>query len=133
MVVDAPTNRASRRRMEREMAEYVPTVTLSVPERIALLSILPKEGNIVTLKILRDLGNELGLTEGEVKQGEIELGNGMLRWNPEAIAEMDKDVSMGEAATKVVVEALTALSDQNKMGMVHLALYERFVSEEETE
>jgi len=128
MVVET-SNRAAKRRLERELADDM--VSLSIPERIALLSILPKEGNIVTLKILRDLGNNLGLTEMEVKESEIEMEAGMLRWNAEAVSKMDKAIPMGDKAREVMVEALTALSDQNKMGMVHLALYERFVTEEE--
>ena len=40
--------------------------TLSVLERITLLGLLPKEGTILTLRVLRDLQRETSFSEAEL-------------------------------------------------------------------
>ena len=100
---------------------------LNVLQRLMLLNVLPKEGNFVTLKIVRDLKNELSFSEEEHKKYKFVESNGRVNWNP--AAEQFKEVHIGEKATDIIVEALKKLDKEKKLREGHLTVYEKFVKE----
>lgn len=101
---------------------------LTIKERFLILSILPSEGNIVTLKIVRDLRDNLGFSEKELKDLGIEqhpeMGN--VTWD-NAHDSDTFEIPIGEKAKDVIVDALQKASDTNKLSVDHIPLYERFV------
>jgi len=108
---------------------------LNISERVALLGVLPSEGNIVTLRIIRELQGRLSFTEQELKQYSLKNtvlpdGNVSLTWNPK-LASRTKDIEIGETANSVIVGQLKKLSDQNKLQVNMVPLYERFVEKPE--
>jgi hypothetical protein len=98
---------------------------LSVIERLGLLSVLPKEGSFVTLRIVNDLRKSVGFTEDEIKEFELREAEGRVTWN--AAAEVPRDIAIGEKATDVIVEALKNADRQQNLNASTFALYERFV------
>ena len=54
---------------------------LNVSERLTLLQGLPQEGNFLTLKIIRDLTEVVGLNEKEFKEFGIKEAEGQVSWN----------------------------------------------------
>ena len=96
---------------------------LNILNRLMLLSILPKEGNFVTLKITRDLQNELAFNEEEIKECTIEQTDKGCFWQK----EIDKDVEFGEKATEIVKEKLLELDKNRKLSMDMLSLAEKFI------
>ncbi len=100
---------------------------LNVFERLALLNVLPKQGNFVTLKIIRELKEDLSFDEKEIKELELTVDseNGNATWNPEK--DKGKEIEIGGQANKVIVEALEKLDKQNKMTENHMSLYEKFI------
>jgi hypothetical protein len=98
---------------------------LNLGERILLLSILPKEGNFATLKILRDLQNILSPSEEEYKKFEIKQENGRFSWNNEGVKE--KEIKIGEKATDLAIESLKKLDEEKKLTQNHFSLYKKFV------
>jgi len=98
---------------------------LSVLERLVLLSILPKEGNFVTLKLLRKLRENLSFDEGEIKELNFAQDGDQVRWNEKA--NITKQISIGEKMTDLVCEALKKLDDEKKLREDHFSLYEKFV------
>lgn len=100
---------------------------LNVLERLTALAILPSEGNFVTLKILRDLKANLGITEAEFKEFNIEQKGAMTTWNTDG--EVEKEIKVGEKATDIIVEALRKLDDTDKLTDNHFSLYEKFIGE----
>lgn len=99
---------------------------LSVLERVTLLSILPEQGNFVTLKILRKLRESLAFDETEAKALSISQVDDRLTWN--AQADTGKEIQIGEKASDIIVAALTKLNDENKLTEQHYSLYELFVA-----
>jgi len=100
-----------------------PMVTLDALERIGLLGMLPNESDVFTLKIIRDLKDHLGLSEQELEQLAIRQGS----INVEVASAITKDIPMGEKASEIVRACLQELSNQKKLGIHCLTLYERFV------
>lgn len=104
----------------------------SITERISLMSVLPKEGDIVTLRILRDLQAELGFSEEELEVLKLVQGAGQVRWDPEgAEAVGQKEIQVGRAARRLVAKTLKSLEKQKKLPLAFIDLYERFVKEED--
>ena len=97
-------------------------------ERINLLNVIPKEGTASTLKIIRDLQTALGFTEHREFIVEYKLSNGSKYedLNKDKLTVL-KDVAVGEKAHDIIVEALKTASEQKKLHISTLGLYERFV------
>lgn len=108
------------------------TYKLSLKDRGNLLDLLPREGNIVTLRIIRELQDKLGFSEAEIADYQItlaELGtSGKFRttWNENG-AKAIKCVKIGPQAEKIIVERLESLSEKRMLPIQWLDLYERFV------
>ena len=100
---------------------------LTTSERLMLLSILPAEGSILTLRVVRDLRGELGFTEEEIAQKHMTMQDGKVSW--ESDGDEPKDVTIGEKAQEVIAERLQAISDSNKLPLNMLPLCEKFIHE----
>ena len=110
-------------------AEYVPfKVSLTVLERLVIGTLLPKETNFTTWKIVNDLKNDIALTESELKilnmkpnpEGEGVIAN----WGDVP----EKEIVFGEVAEKMIIDALKALDSQDKLLEEHLTVYQKFVN-----
>lgn len=104
---------------------------LTVPERIALLGVMPAQGNVITLRIIKELQSKLSFTEEELKHYGIKNtthpdGNFTVSWNPE-LANETKDIGIGEVAEGIIAEQLKRLNSQDKLHVSMIPLYERFV------
>ena len=128
MVVDLTPNisRGEQRRLQR-LGQAGPTVSLSFVDRFALLQMLPVEGSVMTIRILRDLKDELGFSEEEVKKSKLKEVPGGVQWDAGMVAKLHKDVPMGEKARDIIRESLEGLEKQKKLKLEFLDLYERFV------
>lgn len=99
---------------------------LNVLERLALLSVLPKEGNFATLKIVRKLREDLSFSEEEIKRFGIEdLPDGRMTWKKEE----EKEIQFGEKAIDIITKALKKLNETEQLTQDHLSVYEKFVKE----
>jgi len=98
---------------------------MDVAERLVTLSILPKEGNFTTLKILRELRMNLGFTEEELKDWRIvsDLEAGTVNWETNGEAE----IPIGEKATDIIIESLRKLDGELKLEEHMFDVYERFI------
>lgn len=107
---------------------------LKIAERFALLGVLPQQGNVITLRIIRELQSRLSLTEEEIKHYDVQNhanpdGSARINWNPE-LSEEETDITIGEAATGVIKEQLTRLNAQNQLHVTMLPLYEKFIEDD---
>lgn len=103
---------------------------LTVMDRLMLLQVLPKEGDFLSLRILRELKEELSFTEEEQAALELKQNReaGTVNWNLEhEQARGPKDVPIGEKATDLIVEALKGLNNRKQLTEAHMSIYERFV------
>jgi hypothetical protein len=102
---------------------------LSVKERIILSVILPNEGNITNLKIIRMLREELSFSEAENKALQFQTNEKGMAWNVEGEKIVGtKEVSVGDVATEIIKKTLDKLNKEEKLTNEHIDLYDRFMS-----
>jgi len=97
----------------------------SIAERVGLLGVLPPEGDIVTLRIVRDLKRELSFSEEEISEAGIVNADGWILWNP--AVQIEKEIEIGPAALTVIRDALKKLNERKKLTEATMGLYERFI------
>ena len=102
---------------------------MKVFERLLLQNILPAEGDILTLRIVRDLREALSFSEKELEALDItqEPGTTSVKWV--AAADVPTEIEVGPVAFGLVRERLVALNNDKKLTVEHVPLYERFVEE----
>jgi len=96
---------------------------LSVGDRLILLGIIPQQGDFTTLKIVRNMRDELSFSEEEHKKLKFKQKEGMTYWEK----GKNKEINFGEKATDIIVAAFKKLSEQKKLRIEHMELYEKFV------
>lgn len=96
----------------------------TVSERIALLGILPKEGNFRTLKVVRQLREALSFDDEENKLLNFRQEGQMVRWEKEAVGV--KEVEIGERMEDLITDTLNKLNKTEKLRDEHFTLCEKF-------
>ena len=104
---------------------------LDIRSRLMLLGILPAEGDITTVKVIRKLREDLSFSEDEHKKYNIKVtpqdnGNATIDWDE--TKEEPKDIKIGMKARDVIVTSLEKLNTDKKLTEQHIDLYERFVN-----
>lgn len=107
-------------------------MNLNVTERLMLLNILPSEGDLTTLRIVRKTREALSFSEEEhasLKFRREPTGDGRttVKWEPDQ--DVKKDVEIGPKAQAIVKEALRLLSAKKKLREEHLFLWDLFFEE----
>lgn len=119
------------------MADITPiagiTKLLNVPERLNLLSILPQEGNLTTLRIIRDLREKLSLSEEEHREfgivTEQHESSMTFKWTNGDAALTPREFQFQPKALSIIEEALKNLDSQKRLRTEHISLYETFVED----
>ena len=93
---------------------------LNVMERMALLNILPPEGSITVMKLLRVLREDLSFNEKEHAALQFKQENDMIQWKQDA--DVVKDVKIGEIMTELIKKELKKLNDEEKLTEGHIDL-----------
>ena len=107
---------------------------LNVLDRLILLNILPKEGNITTLRVLRDLTGRLSFSEEELALLQFKIDAGppeRTEWKQDVVGEVE--ILLGPKAENLIVEAFEKLDKNKQMRMEFLSVYEKFQEKEEEE
>ena len=102
---------------------------LSVKDRILILGLLPGKGDIITLRVIKDLMDDIGFQENEIKELSLQTIDGTHRWNQEA--EKEKDFNIGSAALGVIASELKKMSDAKELLIEYLDLYDKIVEGKE--
>jgi len=105
---------------------------LQVHERLALLALLPKEGDYAALKTIRRAREMLSFTADEMKFYEITstvdaAGKPQAHWSAKKDAEAILDAPVDEYTTNVIRDKLAALNKQKKLTEEYMSIYEKFV------
>lgn len=100
---------------------------LTVLERITLLQALPAEGNLVTLRIVRELREALSFREEEMAELGMTVEQDKVVWDSALELSAGKDIAIGEKATDLCVESLKQLDRAGKLKAQHLTLCEKFL------
>ena len=103
---------------------------LSVLERLMAVGLLPEKGSFTNLKLIRVAREALSFNDGEHKALNFRVekdpqGNDLTRWNDAAVP--DKEISLGEVVTHMIVKELKELNDKEELKPEQFTLYEKFV------
>ena len=99
---------------------------LNLQQRIALTSYLPKEGKFETLVVLKDIQKKIEITQDEIAKYEIKSSENSISWNKEGVkSEMELEFTELEKAE--IKKALKKISDEERLRMSDIPLYELFV------
>lgn len=102
-------------------------MVLKVLERVLLLDILPGEGDITSIRIVRKLREALSFSEEEHQRLSLTFQGDQIRWDLEAAKGLVKEVEIGPKARKVIVGALERLNTERKVREDLIDLYETFI------
>ena len=109
------------------------TKLLNAPERLNLLAILPQQGNLSTLRIVRDLREKLSLTEEEHKEFGIVTtqheGSVTFNWKNGDAALTPREFQFQPKALSIIIEVLRHLDAQKQLRTEHISLFEAFVED----
>lgn len=97
---------------------------LSVYERLTLLNILPVQGDLTTVRIVRQLREALSFDEAEHAALQFRVDGQQVQWRTEA--EHHKDVDIGVKAMAIIHDVLDKLNRDKKLTEAHLTLCEKF-------
>ena len=101
---------------------------LEVQERLALLELLPREGDYAAIRTLRRAREMINFTPDEQKELEFEQkGEGILVWNIAKGAEMVRDIPVDEWTSNQARQTLIGMSNDQKLTEMQFSLYEKFV------
>lgn len=103
-------------------------VNLSIINRVSFLGLLTNKGDFTTLKILRELREELGFTEEEHKVLNIRpIMGGKIQFDEKAVPPKEYEFEEGSVREVLLQEVKTQLRDQEKaktLQLDYLDLYE---------
>jgi len=97
---------------------------LPVKTRLMLLGILPAEGDLTTIRIVRELREGLSFSEAEHKDLQMMQEDNQVRWAEGAVPE--KVLDIGPKAQEVIRAAIKKLDDEKKLVPDHLELCDLF-------
>ena len=99
-------------------------VKLNVGDRMMTLSILPKEGNIITIRLIRELISKLGLRDTELEQFEVKQTPEGLMFNEKGREQIEFEMS--EVETELIRGSLKELDSKNKLIPDMIPIWEKF-------
>ena len=99
---------------------------LTVLERLSLLSILPPEGTLATLRIVRKLRESLSFSEAELVAFSVVTDGNQVKWDSTKETPDGTEIEIGEKATDLIVDTLKKLDQAGKVTDQHLALFDKF-------
>lgn len=98
----------------------------NVMERLLLLKALGAvEGDLPTLRVVRDLQGEIGFSEGELKDLGLRQEDGRTFWEENKVPP--KEVAIGAAALGASLAMFETLDRTKKLTIEYLPLYERLL------
>ena len=101
--------------------------SLNVLERLKLCPLLPPEGNIITLRMVRTLVEKLGLSAEELTKYEVVVldeKTGQVRWNDAGM--IPTDIELEDAEIELIKKQLKDLDAKGKLTPELISVYEKF-------
>ena len=103
-------------------------VKLTVKQRIDLQSILPPQGDFLTIKMIRVLREDLSFTEKELEQLKlVRHDNGSVEWDAKAGKKCKKQIEIPETIVSTIKETLERANAAKQITEAHLDFYEMFM------
>jgi hypothetical protein len=93
-------------------------------ERLQILSILPKEGNIVTLRIIRNLQMNLSPIAAEIEEYKMENVPEGVKYTQGAL--VPKPFELMQIEVDTIQKALKDLDNKQKLPIEMIGIYDKF-------
>lgn len=110
---------------------------LNVHDRIMALTLLPKEGNFFTIRLIRGLQAKLGCSDAELVEFGINQKNGVILpredgklWNEKG--EEEREIEFGEREKDLITDALSKFDKEGKLTQDHFGIYTKFMEANKT-
>ncbi len=99
---------------------------LQVVDRIALLNILPRQGDIFQTKVVTDIRAIVGFGDKEQEAIELKtLPDGSVQWNQEKYRS--REFNFGPRAKVLICDTLKDLSAKKQLTAAAIPLWEKFI------
>jgi hypothetical protein len=85
---------------------------------------LPKEGNIITIKVIRDLIDKLALSDIDIKECDVVEKDGKVTWNMQG--GIPKDFEFASVELDLIKMELKKLDENNKLSLDIYSVYMKF-------
>ena len=103
-------------------------VKLTVKQRIDLQSILPPQGDFLTIKMIRQLRETLSFSQKEHELLKfVNHPNGSVEWSVSAAKKCLKDIEIPETIVNTIKEILERANTAKQITEAHLDFYEMFM------
>ena len=105
-------------------------VELTVPERMRLMSLLPEQGNLITVLTVRKIREKLGLDE-DIKEGGVthiphrsgDVGKDQIKWENNYV----RSIPFSKGARAMVHSQLKRMDTDGKLTQADVSLCEKFL------
>ena len=101
------------------------TMDLSVKDRLLLSSLLPTVSDIITLRVVQEVQEQLAFDSQEVETYNLRRDGVTMLWDD--TAALSKSIAFSKAALGIILAALQQLNAQKQLTADHISLYEMFV------
>lgn len=100
---------------------------LSVPERMALLEIMPAQSSYEGVTEIFRTINVLRLTDDEAIAIDVQPIEGSIQFNQEKAMTLITDIPIGEWMTNVIRKILRKIDEADELTINQMSLYEKFI------
>lgn len=101
-----------------------------IGDRLALLSMVPTQGTLTSLRLVRKFREELGFSEEDHEKLNLRVEGKAYRWDDAPAEEFGtKEIGVGKVLRDLILETFTALDSTGKLQLFQVDLYERFILE----
>ena len=101
---------------------------VTVTERVFLMGLMPREGNIVDMNNSQNVRNVASFSPEELDKLQMVQNEKGMQWNAEAADEIgEKDIKVGVSGAELIKRTLMKLSDEEKLPIDALSLWGKFV------
>jgi len=101
---------------------------MTVEERLLTISILPVNGNFITMKVVRGIIDKLTLSNADMILYDIVVGEGgKVSWNSKGITEK-KEVEIDTVEMALIQKSLRELDESGGLTQETLPIYEKFLN-----
>lgn len=99
---------------------------LSVGDRLVLLSMLPREGDLITLRTVRDAKTTISFSDAEREALKLKSKpDGTVEWDTSV--EQESSIALTDSAFEVILTRFDQMDKEKKIPLSYLDTYEKLM------
>lgn len=100
------------------------SVKLTIGERLLLAQLLPEKGPIATVRLVRDLTEQLSLTADEYKEHDIVQDGAQLKWSN---ATQTRTFTFSGFALELILSQLRKANEAGTLTAAHVPIWDKLI------